>query len=537
MLKQISCDLFRTKTIIFNEHLNVVLGDNQATNSIGKSTLLMIIDFILGGFTYLEHNRDVVKEFGEHEYKFEFVFNAESYYFIRSTADKNAVSKCDSNYNILNLLATTDYTNFLKTKYDLEPINLSFREITSLYLRVWGKPNSFVKKPLQLFDKDIDKISIVRLLKLFEKYKLIEQLNEKINKEKELKTNFNKAVKDELIPNVTKSEYMKNSEVIKNVEAELEDIKNNLLKYTINTSELVNKELLELKREKEDLLKIKFRLSNKRERLMSNLNQKNPIKSHQLKQLIEFFPSSNVDKIAEIEQFHTKISKILKLEFTKEKEHIEERLLVVQNEINEVDTKIENLLGDTGNPIKVVNRIYDLTYQAKELKQKEETYERKDTILTNIVNWNEELEEKAKTLTDEISELINKELIRINDEVHIESRTAPVFLLKKDNYSFDLPKNTGTGKAYIDLVIFDLAIYNLTRLPLLIHDSFLFKNIENSSLSNLARIYNSYKKQTFIAIDEINKYDDDAQKIFKTNKCIELDNTNLLFTKDWREKS
>jgi len=132
--------------------------------------------------------------------------------------------------------------------------------------------------------------------------------------------------------------------------------------------------------------------------------------------------------------------------------------------------------------------------------------------------------------------LINKELVKINNKVHDEIRTAPVFLLNKDKYSFELPKNTGTGKAFIDLVIFDLAIYNLSRLPILIHDSFLFKNIENSSLSNLAKLYESYKKQTFIAIDEINKYDINAQKIFKTNKCIELDNKNLLFTKDWREK-
>ncbi|MCG8411915.1 MAG: DUF2326 domain-containing protein [Bacteroidales bacterium] len=514
-----------------------MLGDNKATNSIGKSTLLMIVDFIFGGSTYLEHNRDVIQELGEHEYKFEFEFNGEPYYFIRSTKNKLIVYKCDSQYNVVNELSTAEYTSFLKNKYNLGTIDLSFREIIGLFFRVWGKPNYFVKKPLQLFDKDIDKKAIVRLLKLFEKYNLIAQLNDKITNEKELKTNFNKAVRDELIPNVTKTEFKKNSEIIKSVENELEDIKNNLLKYTINTSELVNKELIEFKKEKEDLLKIKFRLNNKRERLISNLNQKNPIKSRQLNQLTEFFPSSNVDKIVEIEQFHTKISKILKKEFTNEKEHIEERLLVIQNEIDEIDFKIKNLLGDTGNPIKVVNRIYDLTFQAKELKQKEETYKRKDLIQLNITKWNEELEEKAKKLTDDISELINKELIRINDKVHIESRTAPRFFLSKDRYSFELPKNTGTGKAFIDLVNFDLAIFNLTRLPVLIHDSFLFKNIENSSLSNLAKLYHSHKKQTFIAIDEINKYDIDAQIIFKANKCLELDNTNLLFIKDWREKS
>lgn len=37
------------KVITFHKGLNVVLGDNKGTNSIGKSTLLMVIDFIFGG--------------------------------------------------------------------------------------------------------------------------------------------------------------------------------------------------------------------------------------------------------------------------------------------------------------------------------------------------------------------------------------------------------------------------------------------------------------------------------------------------------
>ena len=177
-----------------------------------------------------------------------------------------------------------------------------------------------------------------------------------------------------------------------------------------------------------------------------------------------------------------------------EKEHIEARLSVVQSEIDEIDNKIEILLGDTGNPIKVVNRIYDLTYQAKDLKQKENTYERKISHKENITKWNEELEGKAKLITDEITEEINKELVVLNDKVHDDSRIAPVFFLSKDSYSFELSKNTGTGKAFIDLILFDLAIYNLTILPVLVHDSFLFKNIENSSISNLAKVYKSFKK-------------------------------------------
>lgn len=49
MLKEIRCDAFRTfegkkrEPITFFEGLNVVLGSNSGTNSIGKSTFLKLL--------------------------------------------------------------------------------------------------------------------------------------------------------------------------------------------------------------------------------------------------------------------------------------------------------------------------------------------------------------------------------------------------------------------------------------------------------------------------------------------------------------
>ena len=49
MLREIICDKFKEKKIEFYDGLNVVLGDEQGSNSIGKSTFLMIIDYVYGG--------------------------------------------------------------------------------------------------------------------------------------------------------------------------------------------------------------------------------------------------------------------------------------------------------------------------------------------------------------------------------------------------------------------------------------------------------------------------------------------------------
>ena len=536
MLKVINCKIFRNKRVSFHPGLNVVVGDVNAANSIGKSSLLMVVDFIFGGNTYLEHNKDVVKELGDHEFGFEFIFNKVSHYFLRNTNQSESIKKCDKDYNILSEVSLNDYSSFLKVQYSLTNIDLSFREIVSLYARVWGKPNQFVKKPLQGFDKEKDKDSITKLLKLFNKYSILKESIEKIKKEQEDRSIFNKAVTNELIPKVSKTEYSKNKLQLSDLENELEDIKNNILKYTINVDELTNKELLVLKREKDDLLKIEFSIQNKKKRIESNLEEKSPIKSKNLQQLVTYFPASNISKIETIEEFHSKLSKILKNEFKIELAHIEEKLALVKSEISEIDLKIETLLSNTGNPIKVVNRIYDLTYESREVKSKNEAYEKKEQFNENIKLWNEDLEEKAKSVTTEIEQMINISLIDLNKKVHDDSRTPPIFFLSKDKYTFSLTQNTGTGKAFINLILFDLSIYRLTELPVLIHDSFLFKNIETSTIENLITIYNSFLKQTFIAIDELNKYDKETQNVIISQKCLDLDNVNLLFTKDWRDQ-
>ena len=66
MLSEIFCDKFYQKTIRFDAGLNVVLGTPDADNSIGKSTLLLIVDYAFGGDTYARAS-DIVKNIGEHK--------------------------------------------------------------------------------------------------------------------------------------------------------------------------------------------------------------------------------------------------------------------------------------------------------------------------------------------------------------------------------------------------------------------------------------------------------------------------------------
>lgn len=98
MLTEIRSEQFRAREIKFGPSLNVVLGDDNATNSIGKSSLLMVIDFVFGGSSMLEHNKDIVHELGHHDYYFTFKFAEECFRFRRGTFQPSIVYRCDENY-------------------------------------------------------------------------------------------------------------------------------------------------------------------------------------------------------------------------------------------------------------------------------------------------------------------------------------------------------------------------------------------------------------------------------------------------------
>ena len=99
MLIRIKSAIFTEKVIKFHEGLNVVLGDNNGSNSIGKSTLLMILDFIFGGDTYISHNKDVITNLGHHDFEITFKFNNKELHFIRGTEKPDRVYKINQENN------------------------------------------------------------------------------------------------------------------------------------------------------------------------------------------------------------------------------------------------------------------------------------------------------------------------------------------------------------------------------------------------------------------------------------------------------
>jgi hypothetical protein len=535
MLNEIRCNKFREKLITFHAGLNVVLGDNAATNSIGKSTLLMVLDFVFGGESFLTHNKDAIYELGDQDYQFSFTFDDKDYYFRRGTFKPDLVYSCTKDYDEIEPLSIEDYKAFLKSSYSLEDVDLSFRSIVSLFSRVWGKENLDVKHPLHSFKSQRASDCITNTIKLYKKFDSIKLLAEDVKNKNEEKQTISKAFKDGLISKNSKVQYKNNLESVSSINNEIEEIKDNLKKYAINIAEIANREVMELKVAKDKLLSEKLSLDTRLLRVNNDLDKNKSLKSKHLSPLLKYFPNVNVNKLEEVESFHSKLTLILRKELRSSEAELSAVLGSVVDEIQLIDRKIEATISNIDNPSLVIDRVYDLSQGHATASKEIEYFETDEQIKSDLKDAKELLLAEKTRILSLIENIINDKNRKNVTKIYTEERRCPSLHLGQNSYSFELIEDTGTGKAYSNLILLDLAFLETTKLPFLIHDSVLFKNIQNDAVAKLIELYESTGKQSFIAIDEIEKYGKDAELKLKSRKVIYLDNENVLYVKDWRK--
>lgn len=152
--------------------------------------------------------------------------------------------------------------------------------------------------------------------------------------------------------------------------------------------------------------------------------------------------------------------------------------------------------------------------------------------------------ENSKTLTQilgattaEIQDQINKKILEYSEKIATSNSKAPTLHLTPKDYQYGVEDNTGTGKAYTDLLLFDMAVLSLTQLPILIHDSFLFNNIDDLTKQSFIRLYDNFpNKQIFISLDQFyGKDDEEINKILFNSTRLTLTGHSMLYGRDWRK--
>jgi uncharacterized protein YydD (DUF2326 family) len=536
MLIEIACEKFRDKIVSFHDGLNVILGDDNATNSIGKSTLLMIIDFVLGGSSLLEHNHDVVDELGHHDYFVTFKFGAEQYQFSRGTLHPNTVYVRGEGGSLEEAIDLERYTATLKSLYGITAEDVSFRRMVGLFSRVWGKPNIEVTRPLHAVPGQSDAECVDTLIRTFNQYGTIQKLVDSLKKAVEDEQNLKRAFRSEVIRKVGAREYRENAQKIEELESEIREIKENLAMFALNISEIANREMQGLKEQKDELLAAKLDVESKLKRVRRNLRESRFIRSRSFEGLKELFPAINSERLAEIETFHSSLAKVLKGELKESERRLSEQLTRISAELDAINARLMQKLGALESPAIVVDRVFEVSTGLHEAKQQNLYHDRLKEFTDTRRLAEEALTQRKLAVLKRIEDQINLSIRDIVERVFGPERKSPILSLEEDRYSFQVYEDTGAGVAYSSLIVLDLAIFGLSELPLLVHDSVLFKNIENTAVSRLLEFYKDASKQSFVALDEVRKYGAETATMLRECAVITLQNDHVLYVKDWRKQ-
>ena len=553
MLKEIRCDKFIHNDgtprgpIKFETGLNTVLGTDFADNSIGKSTVLMIIDFVFGGSDYLTKSDDVQSNVKRHVIQFMFEFDGVSYYFSRDTEDKNNVAQCDENYKVIETIKLEDYNKWLQEQYGTTLEGLSFRDTVSCYWRVWKRENDNPNLPLRSFSNDTQSNGITRLLKLYGLYASIADLQKQSEESKEKLDIYKKAQSLQIlrIGKITQKQYDK-------CQSELEEKKKELQRLTesqgkslwvsLGLDSSMTQQAIEITSRLSDLQSERRKLNARLKNIETNISLSEFRLAENFDELAEFFPEADMRKIHEIENFHFQLKGVLDTNFQSAREAVLRSLAQIETEI-----KVANDDLDEANiPRRAKKAYWD---KRREIENEISRLTAQVLSFETLRDLDEDSKKKAAEYKTEHAKQLKTlqttadvKLDDLNAFVYGEERIPPKLeIVTPSRYSFATPNDGGTGTQYRGLLLFDISILDSTPLPALIHDSFLFKNIEDVAVEKILELYQKVgterNKQIFIAFDKSIHYTQRTKDIIAETTRVRLEVGDELFGRSWKNKT
>lgn len=533
MLHEICCDQFYQKQIVFNPGLSVVLGTNTGDNSIGKSTFLLIVDYVFGGSTYAGAT-DIIENVGPHDIYFSFVFGEKTFKFCRNSINANTVWKCNDSYEKVEEIGLSDYCKWLDSKYAISLPELSFRDAVGRYIRVYGKNNCDERHPLHYKAAEKAEKACMALLKLFDLYAPLKETEAVVQRSDDELTAYKKAQTLRFIAKITKRVYNKNEKEIRSITAQIEELsfglESGLLDVDATASEqaVYVKKLLSRARRARSKVKVQWDL------LDENGTYAFSSTTDTFADLQHFFPDTAIARLEDIEGFHRTISSVFKAELRAERSKLEKELAEYDKTIHEYETQLQELIQNPNLSKIVLTRHTELLREKDRMQKENDAYEK----LQQLKEARDADAERLKTIKQQqlalISYRLNEEMSRLNDAIYEGSYNAPVLDFTDTGYIFFTPDDTGTGIAYKGLVVYDLAVLRLTRLPVLVHDSVVLKQISDDAIEKIIELYFTCGKQVIIALDKQDSYSEKTSRLLSESAVLRLtSNGQELFGRSW----
>lgn len=542
--------------ITMHAGVNIVEGADQAQNSIGKSTLLQIIDFIYAGNDFL--NSDAVRlpqAVGHHAIHFTLRLNGTEHHFVRATERPGFVNRYhDPDWQEkVEDLTLAEYQQFLLDEYGLGDTGGTWRELVGRFSRVDERDMALLDRPLAAAARANDIDGAKALLRLFGAYEEIDKIQsryDQVRKEVDALNAMAKGKYSSYIKFTTKKERDAAQKELLEARSEAKQLRTHADLDLFEAERKARHEQAQRRAELRPLTQQLDAINSRLAIVEATLSGQTRITTRDLEEFYEFFPNANRESLETIEYYHHQLTDILEDQLREQQRHYQAQAAELKVAINNLQAQILAL----GESVQLDDEIYD---QSAEIQAKINRLE--EQIRTFDFDHNQELKKKRKQLKQEIDEAIPNTLGHLTDAINAQMKTvndalypqqhrkSPPFTFKAAtkgvSYTFDHNGDTGTGAKAKNLIVFDLAVLRSTPLLFLIHDSAIIKPVAFAPVRELLTIYANSStltsganepKQVFFSFDATKAYGTGAEDAVTENQIIHLDeDTEALYGFTW----
>lgn len=543
MLSEIICEHFSDNgnprgAISLREGLNVVLGSSGGSNSIGKTSFLLIVDFAFGGSTYAKQE-ETLQNIGPHCIFFSHRIDGVECRFMRPAHEPDAVYRCDEGYEPIENIGSGEFLKWLLVSYGLDGLGLSFRNAVSPFMRIYGKGNLDEGHPLASIAAESPRTSIARLIGLFGLHDTV-AASEKRAKEAhdELKA-YNGALRRGFVSAPANKREAKRDEASMDEIAErIAELEASHSRGLVDRDELEIEELARLKRQCSKLKRKRATLRVQVARIAADELEMSHARQDDLKELARFFPGCDLRSIKQIEGFHAKLAGILKNERADEQSRICEQIDILSDEVEAMEQRIASYSGIQNLSVATLREYAELTGELKRLEAGSAAYARKSKLAAKSKQAQSECAEKYGEALRSIGERVNPHLAELNEQVAGADSKAPVLTLTpKPSYSLAIDGDAGTGAGVRAMELLDLTLLDLTALPVMACDSPALKQLSDAVLVNLLTTLAKRTKQSFVAIDKAESLSSGRlPQVVEEAVVIRLSDGHELFGRSWARR-
>ncbi|WP_341827343.1 DUF2326 domain-containing protein [Trueperella pyogenes] len=541
--------------IEFRPGLNLVEGGDEAENSIGKSTVLEIIDFVYGGRRFL--SSDAVKlpqAVGHHTIYFTIRLNGVDFHYSRETSRPDLIQPyADKDWKTPagQALSIDEYMNQLLTAYGLDELGTSFRDLVGRFCRVDASDLSVLDHPLAAVPQESASKGAAALLRLLDVYKEIEETQAALTKAQEEKKLLESMAKSGLSQYISITKKSERKEAEERLQTARNELAKHKIKVDLDLFEERDQAEAEQQRLRAQLRPIETSINAFRGRLAAvnaTLNGETRITTDDLEHFYEYFPQANKQLLETVEMYHHKLVGIMHEQLLEQQQLYETSIATLKAQASRVMRSIHAL----GESVELDDEVYrengELVASIRQYEQQIDMYDKTLAIDEHRKELKAELEQTIPQKLDSLAALINEKMRDFNKALYPDTNRLPPILSFKlgrnaVTYDFDHNGDTGAGNKSKNLLILDLAILELTPLPFVIHDSALAKQIAFDPVRHLLKLYEQTgalkseaeePKQMFFSFDAAKAYGEAALGSVAGTRVIRLgEGSHALYGFTW----